>query len=245
MIVEFIGTTGSGKTTLIEHVRNNLKSSRKVTTSSDLVTGLVGIQGIRNTTARNLLQETISFPYFLSTYPNYSEFISHTIKLFSRNSSFSVMTINNLRSIERKIGGFEIARRQDPNKIILVDEGPFLTAHMFAFNDTPISQKEIEQYISLLPLPDLIIYIKASMDVLVERSLSRSRPPREMYSRNRSENEEYIKRAVSLFDQMVASNELQPRMLIVDNSSPEPVEIEQTVDLISKFIINNSEQGFN
>lgn len=244
MIVEFIGVTGSGKTTLINQVRQNVARSRDTISISDLVIGMVGLQRIKNTTARNLLQETISFPYFLSAYPNYSEFITHTIKLFSRNSSFSVMTINNLRSIERKIGGFEIAQRQDPNKVILVDEGPFLTAHMFAFNDTPISQKELEHYISLLPLPDLIVYIKASMDVLVERSLSRSRPPREMSSRNRGENEEYIKRAVSLFDQMVASNDLQPRMLIVDNSSPEPIEIEQTVDQISKFILY-SEQGFN
>ena len=241
MIVEFIGTTGSGKTTLINHVRTKLSNSREVTTSSDLVTGLVGLQGIRNTTARNLLQETISFPYFLSAYPTYSEFITHTIKLFSRDSSFSILTINNLRSIERKIGGREIAERQDRNKVILVDEGPFLTAHMFAFNNTPISQEEVDEYVNLLPLPDLIIYIKASMDVLVERSLSRSRPPREMKSRIQTENKEYIKRAVTIFDQMVASSSIQARMLVVDNSSPSPDDIEQTVNQISKFILTSGQ----
>lgn len=237
MIVEFIGVTGSGKTTLINQVRHKLSSSWEVTTSSDLVTGLVGLQGIKNVTAKNLLQETISFPYFLGSFPNHSQLISQTIRLFSRNTSLSVTTINNLRSIERKLGGLEIAQRQDQNKVILVDEGPFLTAHMFAFNDTPITKEEIKEYRRLLPLPDLIIYIKATTEVLLERSLNRSRPPREMKARNQSENEEYIKRAESLFDQMVDSSNIQSRMLIVDNSSPDLNAIDQTVEKISDFIL--------
>ncbi len=237
MIVEFIGVTGSGKTTLINQVRHKLSSSWEVTTSSDLVTGLVGLQGIKNVTAKNLLQETISFPYFLGSFPNHSQLISQTIRLFSRNTSLSVTTINNLRSIERKLGGLEIAQRQDQNKVILVDEGPFLTAHMFAFNDTPITKEEIKEYRRLLPLPDLIIYIKATTEVLLERSLNRSRPPREMKARNQSENEEYIKRAESLFDQMVDSSNIQSRMLIVDNSSPDLNVIDQTVEKISDFIL--------
>jgi thymidylate kinase len=237
LIVEFIGVTGSGKTTLINQVRHKLSSSWEVTTSSDLVTGLVGLQGIKNVTAKNLLQETISFPYFLGSFPNHSQLISQTIRLFSRNTSLSVTTINNLRSIERKLGGLEIAQRQDQNKVILVDEGPFLTAHMFAFNDTPITKEEIKEYRRLLPLPDLIIYIKATTEVLLERSLNRSRPPREMKARNQSENEEYIKRAESLFDQMVDSSNIQSRMLIVDNSSPDLNAIDQTVEKISDFIL--------
>lgn len=244
MIVEFIGTTGSGKTTLISHVRRKLSNTREVTTSSDLVTSLVGLQGIKNTTLRNLLQETISFPYFLSAYSKYSEFVIKTVRLFSRDSSFSIMTINNLRSIERKVGGLEIARRQDPKKVILVDEGPFLTAHMFAFNDTPLSQNEIEEYIDLLPLPDLIIYIKASLEVLVERSLNRPRPPREMAARNSTDNVEFIKHANSIFDQIIETSFIQARTLIVENSSPDPDEIEMTVDQISNFILSH-EQSLN
>ena len=146
MIVEFIGTTGSGKTTLINRVQHKLGSSREVKTSSDLVTGLVGLQGIKNTTIRNLLQETISFPYFLSSLPNYKDFITQTVRMFSRNSNFSIMTINNLRSIERKIGVLEISKRHKKKKIILVDEGPILATHMFAFNDTQMSKKDMEKF---------------------------------------------------------------------------------------------------
>jgi deoxyadenosine/deoxycytidine kinase len=244
LIVEFIGTTGSGKTTVIDRVHQKLGSSRNVTTSSDLVTGLVGLQGINNTTVRNLLQEIICFPHFLSSYPKYKDFITHTIRMFSRNSNFSIMTINNLRSIERKIGVLEISKRYNKEEIILVDEGPILATHMFAFNDTRISPAEIEKFISLLPLPDLIIYINASLDSLLERSMTRVRPPREMASRNRSENERYLQRAVSLFDQIVESSSIQPRLLIVDNSSNMLGDIDTTANQISEFILN-SEQGVN
>lgn len=244
MIVEFIGTTGSGKTTIIDRVQQKLGTSRKVISSSDLVTGIVGLQGIKKTTVRNLLQEFIGFPYFLSSFPNYKDFISQTVRMFSRNSNFSIMTINNLRSIERKIGVLEISKRNKEKVIILVDEGPILVTHMFAFNDTQISQTEMEKFISLLPLPDLIIYITASQDTLVERSLDRDRPPREMAARNRSENVRYVQNAVTLFDQIAESRSIQPRILIVDNSSHELDDIDAAVNKISDFIIK-SEQGVN
>jgi deoxyadenosine/deoxycytidine kinase len=138
----------------------------------------------------------------------------------------------------------EISQRYKNKETILVDEGPILVTHMFAFNDTPISQDEIEKFISLLPIPDLIIYITASIDILVERSLNRVRPPREMGTRDRSENERYIQRAVSLFDQIVESSSIKPRLLIVDNSSHELDDIDLTVNQISEFILN-SEQGVN
>lgn len=244
MIVEFIGISGAGKTTLINEVQHRLVEKRPVTTSSNLVTGLVGLQGIENSTVRNLIQEIVCFPYFLGALLNYKDYITHTIRMFSRNSNFSIMTINNLRSIERKIGVLEIAKRYKQKMVILVDEGPIQAAHMFAFNETQMSPQEMEKFSGLLPSPDLIIYVKASLETLVERSMKRSYPPREMISRIRSENEEYIKRAVNLFDQIIESSSIQPRVLIIDNSSNNKDEFANILDQISNFILN-SENGAN
>jgi deoxyadenosine/deoxycytidine kinase len=244
LIVEFIGSTGSGKSTLINDVQHRLAKSRQVTTSSDLVTGLVGLQGINNVTARNLVQEFVGLPYFLRSFKKYKDFISFSIRTFSRNSSFSVKTINNLRSIERKLSGYEIFKHYTHDLIILVDEGPILTAHMFAYNDSNISQLEIEKFVSLLPLPDLIIYIQAPVETLLERSMNRSNPPREMNSRNRSENEQYIKRAVSIFDRITKNGNIHPRLLTVDNSDCNEQDFITTLDRITNFILK-SEYGKN
>ena len=236
MIVEFIGSTGAGKTTLINEIQQRLAESRRVTTSSDLVTSLVGLQGIKNTTARNLVQEIVGLPFFLRSLNRYKDFIAFSIRMFSRNSDFSIETINNLRSIERKLGEYEISKRYKQDLIILVDEGPILTAHMFAYNDSKVSQLEIEKFTSLLPLPDLIIYIRVPVDTLIERSISSTNPPREMNSRYRSENENYIKRAISIFDRIVENGKIQPRLLIVDNYSEQ--KYENLLDHITNFIIN-------
>lgn len=238
MIVEFIGSTGAGKTTLINDVQRRLAKSIPVTTSSDLVTSLVGLQGIKNITARNLVQEIVSLPFFLHYFNRYKDFISFSIRMFSRNSNLSIKTINNLRSIERKLGGYEISKLNKQDLIILVDEGPILTAHMFAYNDNNMSQLEIEEFTRLLPLPDLIIYIRVPVDTLIERSISRINPPREMNSRNRSENENYIKRAISIFDRIVENKKIQSRLLIVDNSNCPEKKCDTLLDNITNFIID-------
>src|SRR5512140_2059641 len=126
MIVEFIGSTGVGKTTLINEVHRRLEKTTRVTTSVHLATGLLGLQGMTNPTLQNLEQELISLPFFVATLYKYNEFLRHTVKLFWRNSGFSIQTIHNLRSLERKIGMYEITKILGKDQVILVDEGPIL-----------------------------------------------------------------------------------------------------------------------
>jgi hypothetical protein len=104
MIVEFIGCTGAGKTTLIQQVQHRLTKVAQVTTSVDLASSLVGLQGVTHPTLQNLIQEIVSFPFFVGVLHHYREFLLHAVKLFLRNSNFSISTINNIRSLERKIG---------------------------------------------------------------------------------------------------------------------------------------------
>jgi thymidylate kinase len=108
---------------------------------------------------------------------------------------------------------------------------------MFAYNDINVSQLEIEKFTSLLPLPDLIIYIRVPVDTLIERSINRTNPPREMNSRNRSENENYIIRASSIFDRIVENKKIQSRLLIVDNSNCHEKKCDTLLDHITNFII--------
>src|SRR6266540_313909 len=133
MIIEFIGCTGAGKTTLIKEIQCRLIKKAPVTTSIDLVVGLLGLRNVTNPTLQNLIQELVSLPFFIRSLYKYKEFLVYTIKLFLRNSSISISTINNLRSLERKIGVYEITCQRSKDRIILVDEGPILATHMFAF----------------------------------------------------------------------------------------------------------------
>lgn len=240
MIVEFIGSTGSGKTTLISEVHRRLAKTNRVTTSIDLATGLLGLRGVTNPTLQNLAMELVSLPFFISTLYRHNEFIRHTVKLFWRKTSFSIQTIHNLRSLERKIGIYEITKRLGKDQIILVDEGPILAAHMFVSTGNTYTPEEITRFTDLLPLPDLVVYIRASVDTLIERTVRRADPPREVDVKNLALMEAYLKRTVAMFDQLTQAENIRPRLLVVESLDIAEPGFNQVIDSIYQAILNRS-----
>jgi len=240
MIVEFIGSTGAGKTTLINEVHRRLAKTGRVTTSLDLATGLLGLRGVTNPTLQNLAQELVSLPFFIRTLYRHNEFIRHTVKLFWRNSSFSIQTIHNLRSLERKIGMYEITKYLSKDQIILVDEGPILAAHMFVSTGNTYTPEEITRFTDLLPLPDLVIYVRASVDTLIERTVRRADPPREVDVKNPALMEEYVKRAIAMFDQLTQAENIRCRLLVVESLDIAEPGFNQVIDSIYQSILDRS-----
>jgi thymidylate kinase len=239
MIIEFIGCTGAGKTTLIKEVQRRLTKTGQVTTSIDLVMGLLGLRNVTNPTVQNFIQELVSFPFFIRSLYKYRVFMLYTMRLFLRKSGISIRTINNLRSLERKIGVYEITSWCSKDRIILVDEGPILAAHMFAFTGATYTPQEIAKFADLLPLPDLVVYVRAPVDTLVKRTLRRADPPREMNTKNLTQTEDYAKSAVTIFDQLVTAGSIQRRLLRVESPDFAEQGYDKVVDDISKLILNH------
>jgi deoxyadenosine/deoxycytidine kinase len=242
MIVEFIGSTGAGKTTLINEVRCRLAKTSKVTTSIDLATSLLGLKGLANPTLQNLTQEFISLPFFIGTLYKHNEYLRHTIKLFWRKTSFSMQAIHNLRSLERKIGMYEITKVLGKEQVILVDEGPILALHMFVSAKNAYTPEEIARFIDLLPLPDLIIYIRASVDTLIERTVRRPDPPREVDRKNPVQMDAYLKNAVAMFDQLTQAENIRDRLLVVESLDLAGPGFNQVVDSVCQSILWQSSQ---
>ena len=242
MVVEFIGSTGAGKTTVIDGVYHRLTETNKVTTSIELATGLLGLRGIKNPTLQNLVMEFISFPIFIFTLHKYNKFLLHTIKIFWRTTGFSIQTIHNLRSLVRKIGMYEITKYMGRYQVILVDEGPILAAHMFVPDGNTFTPEEIKRFTDLLPLPDLIVYIRASVETIVERTLRRSDPPREVEVHDPAQMEAYIKRTVDLFEQLTKAENLQPRLLIVESHDIASPGFARVIDSIYQAITDRTPQ---
>jgi len=240
MIVEFIGSTGAGKTTLINEVRCRLVKTSRATTSIDLATNMLGLKNITNPTLQNLAQEFISLPFFIGTLYKYNEYLRHTIKLFWRKTNFSLQTIHNLRSLVRKIGMYEIAKILGKDQVILVDEGPILALYMFVSVKNIYTPEEIARFTDLLPLPDLIIYIRASVDTIIERTVRRADPPREVNRKNLPQMEEYIKRTVAMFDQLTQAENIRTRLLAVESFDIVGPEFNQVVDSVCQSILERN-----
>lgn len=237
MIVEFIGSTGAGKTTLINEVRCRLEKTGRVTTSIDLATGLLGLKGMSNPTLQNLAQEFISLPFLIIKSRKHNAYLRHTVKLLWRNSGFSMQTIHNLRSLERKIGMYEITKLFGRDQVILVDEGPLLALHMFVSSKNIYTPEEIARFINLVPLPDLIIYVRAPVDTIIERTVRRWDPPRAVDRKNPAQMNEYIKRTVALFDQLSLADSIRDRLMVVESLAMAGPGFDDLVENIHQAIL--------
>ena len=239
MIIEFIGSTGSGKTTLISKALCELVKRTNATISFDLIAAPLGLRGVSHPTVRNLIEEIVGLPFFIRSFSRHKDFLACTYRMFSRNTGFSFHTINNLRSLERKLAAHEIIRLYCQDRIVLVDEGPMLAAHMFAFSGAYTTPSELAVFAELLPSPDLIIYVRAPIDTLVKRTMQRADPPREMKINDPALTRSYIRRAVEIFDQLVEDENIRNRLLIVDNPDVSEKEHSILVSTIVEYILNH------
>lgn len=244
MIVEFIGSTGAGKTTLISEVKRRLAETAQVTTASDLTADLLGLRRVTHPTARNLIQDFVGLPFFFGSLYQHRAFVVFALETLARHKSNTFFTVNYLRSIVRKIGTYEIVKRYNHDGITLVDEGTVLSAHLlFVFTSTIYRQEDIEKFASLVPLPELVVYIKAPVDSLVQRSLQRSGAPKEMRSKNQMLVEKYVSRACEMFDRLTETEEIRDRVLVVANPDSTEGERGAVADHIATFVLNYEPGG--
>lgn len=238
MIIEFVGCTGAGKTSLISEVQSRLARTAQVTTSFDLVAAPFGLGRVSDRMIRNFIQEIAVLPIFISTLRRNKAIIDFTLRMLARQANFSILTINNLRGIERKIGVYEKIKRYTHNRIILVDEGTVHLAHkVFVFTSAFYTSDEIARFARLIPVPDLIVYIRAPVETLVQRTLQRPDPPREI-RKNRTLTENFISRACAMFEQITQVENIKSRLLIVDNPECAGKAFEKVADDVTRFILN-------
>lgn len=239
MIIEFIGSTGAGKTTLLLKVQHRLAQQAQAVTGFDIVAGLVGLRRITNTTVRNLIQDLVGLPFFIASLYRHRAFVGFALRTLARHKAYAFSSTNYLRSIVRRIGTYEILKRYNHNRIILVDEGTVLSAHfLFVYTRTIYSQEDIQTFASLVPLPELVIYIKAPVASLVQRSLQRKDVRKELRSKRKMLVEKYVSRAAEMFDQLTETKQIRERVFIVANPDSNEAECDALVDRITEFILN-------
>ena len=237
-MIEFIGSTGAGKTRLIADVRRRLAEIANVTTTFKLVAAPLGIPNVNNPTARHLIQELVGFPLFVRSLYRHKTFLIFALRMLARQANFSVFTLNNLRSLVRKISVYEMSRRRQQDRFVLVDEGTVLLAHnIFVYSDAVYTSEEIARFARLVPLPDLLVYVKAPIETLIQRSLLRVDPPRELKSRDRELITKQVNRAVKMFDQLVQAENIQSRLLVVQNPGTNEGQYNLAVDDLVDFIM--------
>jgi thymidylate kinase len=216
MIVEFIGCSGAGKTSLAEGLRRRIQPSGRPILSVDLVRDRPGLRWMRDPSMINLAADVISFPSFVRAYGRDGDFVRFAFDRL-RHAPTTFAKYNYRLNIVRKVGVHELARRASTRKTVLIDEGVVLSAYqLFVYSDAPYADVDLDRFARLVPLPDRIVYVKAPLDLLVERAIRRTDPRRELAGRKRHEVADLLARAVELFEGLAARETIHERLLTVE-----------------------------
>lgn len=188
MIIEFIGTPGVGKTTLLPTVVETLRERG--------VTAFTVVDAARQFTTRTLLGQAV---YRLATSPTREAilwrvflFLSllYRLRFIVRNPWLVVSVLGSqfrrpakaysrdrkvLHWFFRTIGDYEFLRsRTRPNEALLLDEG--FVHRVVQFYGSAVEEpnpKRIARYVDLLPKPDYVIFVNAPAETCERRIYKR------------------------------------------------------------------------
>jgi thymidylate kinase len=107
-----------------------------------------------------------------------------------------------------------------------VDEGTLHAAHnLFIHVDFEFDNDQLQQFAERVPLPDVVIYVRQSEQVLVERTLKRGHP--RIADPTRQSVAKFVHQAVLAFDQLAKHERIAPRTLEVQDGMivSEPMEL--------------------
>ena len=102
--------------------------------------------------------------------------------------------------------------------VVLADEGILLVAYLlFVYGNTGLHEDDLAEFAGIAPLPDRIVHVKAPLESLVDRTLSRPDPPRELRGRDQETVTRFLSSAADMFARLVTTPPLRDRVLEVDN----------------------------
>jgi hypothetical protein len=181
MIVELIGSTGVGKTTVANGLMELLTEQRRLALSSEQFVlrcyGLrVGWLGWRP--ARSLLVDLLTFPWFLQFAVRHPRLCQFMAGVAWRDIELPVFRLNVLRNMAKQMGTFELLRRRaSPDEVVIVDEGLVHQVHSLFVHPThgprPV---ELARFLAQVPLPDLLVLVDGPTPEVVRRTVERGHP---------------------------------------------------------------------
>ena len=240
MIFEFTGCTGSGKTTISGAVIKKLtdRGIDVVSVHPRFFRMPLGIlRRVKKETAQNLILDLLAYSYLITHIKEQKEVLAFAGEVLREYSESFFERINLYRSVLRKVGVQGVlSSKRYRNKVVLVDEGVVHAIHnIFVHQKRPGDLKKLEEFADMIKLPTGIIYVRSSVDVLIERSKKR----RDLTRRVSLEGiPDFVNNANMVFEHFMYLNKLKKQVFTVDNNGNDP-QGGPRIDEIAKEIVSH------
>jgi thymidylate kinase len=217
MYVEFTGCSGSGKSTVSEWViRHLLRRGHHVHSVHATHFSVLGpmLRCVRHPTLQNLLLDAHGLRQCLRSSES-REFMQFAGSLLRRHADSFSRKLNLYRGIARKVGVHALMISQENRgEYRIVDEGIIHSAHnLFVHVRSVPDERELQEFVERVPLPDLIVCVRAPLEVLLERTLRRADRP---ISGDEARLRRYLEHGCMVFDKIISASRLQERTILID-----------------------------
>lgn len=223
MIIEIVGPTGAGKSTLARRLSDVLGGQEAAPLATDLVMTNKLLGRLDNAQVANLVQDVRGLPHLARTLPAHADLLRLSATMLRAHAPTRLDLILNARSVLRRLGMYELARNRSGGRCVLLDEGPLLIAyHLFVYSTADLARAPLDTFAAALPPSDLVVYLRSPLPVLVARAFSRPDRRRQIAGLTEAQAEAPLRRALDVFDRLTEMTPLAERTVVLDNDSDDP-----------------------
>jgi thymidylate kinase len=216
LIVEFMGCTAAGKTTVARRVASRLRALG-FPVWEHLAEGASGLLTLVNTVAApvNLLS-------LVRDWTDYGPTLLVTWRE-ARHRTSPFWAVARAQAAIRLLGERARAIRIGERGVHIVDEGVLGAVHLAFSGTVQPTESDLAAFVATVPLPDLIVWVDAPLDELVDRTRGRPDPPRELRNRHREELRERFGNVRTAFQAIAESTRASGRVIHLWNpNAPAP-----------------------
>jgi thymidylate kinase len=244
LIVEFIGVTGTGKSTLLAAVAAFLTARGVLVRDAEsVILGRYGLASLRCARLRNVLLQLVTLApglrYLLARAGR--PIFRLALALLTRDAGSLRIGTSLLRNVISRFGCHWLLERTRerpcPYEVILCDEGVVHAAHnLFVHTESEPHADEIARFARLVPKPDLLVWVTApparSIDVAMRRGHTR-------VPGTRAAACAFIEHGTATFELLTAAEEIRARLIQIDNASQ---NVAQTAVALGTMLLRHLER---
>lgn len=209
-LIELTGCPGSGKTTIAETLAERL---RRVDLDVRLLrVGGMGVSdwhAVRQITARGA---------------RHRDLYRFLMEVIARDADTWIDRAKLIRNVAKKLGTLDALAGRRAQGIVVWDEGTVhIAQNAFVHGANAPQAREIERFAHEVPLPDVLVYVRAPVELLQHRL---ERRPHRLLERSTRLGRPFLEHAHQAVEILVSHPRIKDRVVTLENGSDDPASLE-------------------